>query len=70
MTGLDFSPAALKQAQRIAAAASTEIDFVESEVYAALDVLPRETFDLVFTGIGALCERLPMTCTLQAVKEN
>lgn len=55
MTGLDFSPAALEQARVIAQRAGAEVDFVEAELYAALDVLPREAFDLVFTGIGALC---------------
>lgn len=55
MTGLDFSPASLEQARRIAQRAAADVDFVESEVYAALDVLPRGGFDLVFTGIGALC---------------
>jgi SAM-dependent methyltransferase len=32
-----------------------EVTFLESDVYAAADVLPRGRFDLVFTGIGALC---------------
>jgi SAM-dependent methyltransferase len=55
MTGLDFSAASLKQARILAERAGADIDFVESEVYSALDVLPREGFDLVYTGIGALC---------------
>ena len=29
--------------------------FVEASVYHGLKVLPRGSFDLVFTGIGALC---------------
>lgn len=55
MTGLDFSPAALAEARRIAAAAGAEVDFVEAELYDAPSVLPAGGFDLVFTGIGALC---------------
>jgi SAM-dependent methyltransferase len=55
MTGLDFSPAALEQARSIAERAGAAVDYVESEVYAAPDVLPREAFDLVYTGVGALC---------------
>lgn len=55
MTGLDFSPAAVAEGRRIAERTGADVDFVESEVYTALDVLPREGFDLVFTGIGALC---------------
>ena len=53
MTGLDFSGESLKQARRLATLAGAEIDYVQSDVYAARDVLDGE-FDLVFTGIGAL----------------
>lgn len=55
MTGLDFSPAAITHARRIAADTGADVDFVESDVYGALEVLPRGGFDLVFTGIGAIC---------------
>ena len=55
MTGLDFSPTSLEQARRLAAAIGADVDFVESDVYSAPDVLERESYDLVFTGIGALC---------------
>ncbi|MEU4424653.1 class I SAM-dependent methyltransferase [Actinoplanes sp. NPDC024001] len=53
MTGLDFSGASLEQARDIAARAGADIPFVQSDVYAARDVLDGE-FDLVYTGIGAL----------------
>jgi SAM-dependent methyltransferase len=55
MTGLDFSPKSLSQARALASAAGASIDFVEADVYAAPDVLGAEGFDLVYTGIGALC---------------
>lgn len=55
MTGLDFSPPALEQARSLATRTGADATFVESEVYAAADVLDRGAFDLVFTGIGALC---------------
>jgi SAM-dependent methyltransferase len=55
MTGLDFSAASLEQARALARATDADIDYVESTVYDALDVLPAGEFDLVFTGIGALC---------------
>jgi SAM-dependent methyltransferase len=55
MTGLDFSAAALAEARTLAARAGADVDFVEAEVYSAVDVLGRETYDLVFTGVGALC---------------
>jgi SAM-dependent methyltransferase len=55
LTGLDFSPAALTVARDLAARAGANISFVESELYGVLDVLGRERFDLVYTGVGALC---------------
>jgi SAM-dependent methyltransferase len=55
MTGLDFSPAALAEARRLAASTGTPVDYVQSDVYDARDALGAEPFDLVFTGIGALC---------------
>jgi SAM-dependent methyltransferase len=55
MTGLDFSPASLDHARRLAALTDTAIHFVESDLYSAADVLPAGSFDVVYTGIGALC---------------
>ncbi len=55
MTGVDFSPAAIEQARALVAATGEVVDFVESDVYAAADLLPEHAFDVVFTGIGALC---------------
>jgi SAM-dependent methyltransferase len=55
MTGLDFSPAGLDQARDLARRAGSAIDFVEADVYDAGSVLDPGSFDLVYTGIGALC---------------
>jgi SAM-dependent methyltransferase len=55
MTGLDFSAAALAEARRLNDRLDAGVEFVESDLYGAVDVLGREGFDLVFTGIGALC---------------
>jgi SAM-dependent methyltransferase len=55
MTGLDLSGASVMQARQLAASAGADIAYVESEVYGALDVLAPGSFDLVYTGIGALC---------------
>jgi SAM-dependent methyltransferase len=55
MTGLDFSPAAIAQARRIAGLAGADVRFVEADAYQAVTVLGAESFDLVYTGIGALC---------------
>jgi SAM-dependent methyltransferase len=55
VTGLDFSPPALAAAARLAQECGAEIDYVESELYGAVDALGAGRFDLVYTGIGALC---------------
>jgi SAM-dependent methyltransferase len=55
MTGLDFSPVSIAQARRIARLAGADVRFVEAEVYDAVTVLGPGSFDLVYTGIGALC---------------
>jgi SAM-dependent methyltransferase len=55
MTGLDFSAPAVAAARELAAATGDDATFVHGEVYQALDLLPAGEFDLVFTGIGALC---------------
>ena len=55
MTGLDFSAAAVEQARRLAGRLGADARFVQGEVYSAAEVLGRGGFDLVFTGIGALC---------------
>jgi SAM-dependent methyltransferase len=55
MTGLDFSGEALAQARSIAARTGADVGYVQSTLYDALDVLPAAAFDLVYTGIGAIC---------------
>lgn len=53
-TGLDFSPSALAVARDLAAAAGVAIAYVESEVYDASAALGGRTFDLVYSGTGAI----------------
>jgi SAM-dependent methyltransferase len=55
MTGLDFSPPALAEARRLAARCGADVDFVEGELHQAPALLGTAAFDLVFTGVGALC---------------
>jgi SAM-dependent methyltransferase len=55
MTGLDFSPAAVAQARDLARRARSCTSFAEADVYDAAEMLGRGQFDLVYTGIGALC---------------
>jgi SAM-dependent methyltransferase len=55
MTGYDFSPAALAEARLLNDELGAGVAFVEGDLYDAVAVLGEEQFDLVFTGIGALC---------------
>jgi SAM-dependent methyltransferase len=59
VVGLDFSSKSLDEARKFAAQTASsggdKLSFVEASVYDALDVLEPGSFDLVFTGIGALC---------------
>jgi SAM-dependent methyltransferase len=54
LTGLDFSAASLAQARTLAAECNTPITYVEASVYDAAHTLAPASFDLVYTGIGAL----------------
>ncbi len=55
ITGLDFSGASLAEARALAAETAAAVDYVEADVYDAPQVLEPGTFDLVYTGIGAIC---------------
>ncbi|UOR01113.1 class I SAM-dependent methyltransferase [Leucobacter allii] len=55
VTGLDFSEEAVRQGRRLVAETGDAVDFVRADVRAAAEVLPRGAFELVYTGIGALC---------------
>jgi SAM-dependent methyltransferase len=55
VTGLDFSGAALAVARALASDCGAAIDYVERDAYGAVEALGGDRFDLVYTGIGALC---------------
>ena len=55
VTGYDFSPKALVEARRLAERAGGNASFVEGELEDAVEVLGPNRFDLVYTGVGALC---------------
>lgn len=58
MTGVDFSPSALHHASALAARTGTEIDYHRADVSdgaAVLAAVGEGRYDLVYTGIGALC---------------
>ena len=54
MTGVDLSPASIAQARSLAERAGAAVDYVEADVYAAREALGGRSFDLVYTGVGAL----------------
>jgi 2-polyprenyl-3-methyl-5-hydroxy-6-metoxy-1,4-benzoquinol methylase len=55
ITGLDFAPSAIKAACHVCERAGVPARFVVSDVYDAGVALDGERFDLVYTGVGALC---------------
>lgn len=55
VVGLDFSPSALREARKLAAWAGADVTFVDGDVYDAVELLGGHRFDLVYTGIGAIC---------------
>lgn len=66
-TGLDFSGASLQEAQRIARNAGLSIEYVQADVYDAVEALGAERFDIVYTGKGALCYLPDLTAWAQAI---
>ena len=52
VTGFDFSPSALTVASALAARAKATVAFVESDLF---DALGPAGFDVVYTGVGAIC---------------
>lgn len=54
VTGIDFSAKAIAEARRLAERAGIEATFVESPVEGASAAVG-ERFDVVYTGIGAIC---------------
>ncbi|MBF6328355.1 class I SAM-dependent methyltransferase [Nocardia transvalensis] len=56
VTGLDFSPAAVDRAAELATRIGVrDARFVAANVYDAPEALGGQTYDIVYTGVGALC---------------
>ncbi|MEV0821052.1 class I SAM-dependent methyltransferase [Nonomuraea rubra] len=66
VTGLDFSGAAIEQARKIAAECGLPARFVTADVYDAPRALG-ETYDIVYTGVGALVWLPDLTRWAEAV---
>jgi SAM-dependent methyltransferase len=69
VTGLDFSPSALDAARQLAMDTGARINFVESSVYDAVATLGAGSFDVVYTGIGALCWLADISAWAHVVSE-
>jgi len=67
MTGLDFSLPALEVARQLAADCGAAIDFVHADVHDAVPALGTGRFDLVYTGLGALCWLPDVRCWAEVV---
>ena len=55
VTGLDLSGEAVAAAADLAARAGTPVEYVRADVYDAVEVLGAARFDVVYTGVVALC---------------
>ena len=55
VTGVDFSEPAIEACKRLSADSGTPGEFVVADVYDSPNVLPNRDFDIVYTGIGAIC---------------
>jgi SAM-dependent methyltransferase len=55
MTGVDFSPASVVEARRLSDELHAGVEFIEADVHDAVEALDGRAFDLVYTGVGALC---------------
>ncbi|MPZ85725.1 MAG: methyltransferase domain-containing protein [Actinophytocola sp.] len=53
--GLDISGASVREARGLAADRGLAIDYVQADVHDAVAALGGRTFDVVYTGKGALC---------------
>jgi SAM-dependent methyltransferase len=54
VAGLDFSAPAVEAARTLASELGIDATFVQSDVYEAVEALEGRTFDVVYTGRGAL----------------
>jgi SAM-dependent methyltransferase len=61
VTGVDFSAPAVRAATELARDVGIEARFVTADVYDAPEALGGSTFDIVYTGVGALCWLPDMT---------
>lgn len=54
VVGLDFSPQAIEVARQLSVRCGVDVEWVASDVYQATTALGGRSFDVVYTGVGAL----------------
>ena len=54
VTGIDFSPSAITFARELAELCGTPANFVNCELYETPNHLPADSFDIVYTSVGAI----------------
>jgi SAM-dependent methyltransferase len=55
VTGVDFSEPAIEAANRLSRESGTNGEFIVAELYDSPNVLKDRQFDIVYTGLGAIC---------------
>jgi SAM-dependent methyltransferase len=55
VTGVDFSEPAIEACKNLSAKSGTPGEFVVADVYDSPQILPDRQFDIVYTGVGAIC---------------
>jgi SAM-dependent methyltransferase len=55
VTGVDFSEPAIEKCKALSDTSGTAGEFVVAELYDSPNVLPNRQFDVVYTGVGAIC---------------
>jgi 2-polyprenyl-3-methyl-5-hydroxy-6-metoxy-1,4-benzoquinol methylase len=69
VTGVDFSPVALRRAAEVAAACGVQVDYVEADS-TALPPSLRERFDLAYATIGVLCWIADLDAWMSSVRST
>ena len=55
VTGVDFSELAIEACKRLSAESGTPGEFILAELYDSPKVMPGRQFDIVYTGLVAIC---------------
>lgn len=68
VVGLDFSTEAITAARQLSAGCDLDVEWVQANVYDAVAAVGARTFDVVYTGVGALGWLPDLTSWAQVVR--